>query len=77
MKLADDAVSFHLAHGVEGNQPVGIFLHKSRVITAVRNFVLGAVEIVATMGDYVMAGFLLTAVDQQLPPERKALLPVK
>lgn len=37
----------------------------------------GAVEIVATMGDYVMAGFLLTAVDQQLPPERKALLPVK
>jgi hypothetical protein len=24
-----------------------------------------------------MAGFLLTAVDQQLPPERKALLPVK
>src|SRR5688572_4513428 len=37
----------------------------------------GAVEIVATMGDYVMAGFLLTAVDQQLPPDRKALLPVK
>jgi 4-carboxymuconolactone decarboxylase len=37
----------------------------------------GAVEIVATMGDYVMAGFLLTAVDQQLPPERKPLLPVK
>ena len=37
----------------------------------------GAVEIVTTMGDYVMAGFLLTAVDQQLPPERKPLLPVK
>jgi 4-carboxymuconolactone decarboxylase len=37
----------------------------------------GAVEIVATMGDYVMAGFLLTAVDQQLPPERKPLLPVR
>lgn len=37
----------------------------------------GAVEIVATMGDYAMAGFLLTAVDQQLPPDRKALLPVK
>jgi 4-carboxymuconolactone decarboxylase len=37
----------------------------------------GAVEIVATMGDYVMAGFLLTAADQQLPPDRKALLPVK
>jgi hypothetical protein len=29
------------------------------------------------MGDYVMAGFLLTAVDQQLPPERKPLLPVR
>ena len=37
----------------------------------------GAVEIVTTMGDYVMAGFLLTAVDQQLPPERKPMLPVK
>ena len=35
----------------------------------------GAVEIVATMGDYVMAGFMLTAVDQQLPPDRKPLLP--
>jgi 4-carboxymuconolactone decarboxylase len=35
----------------------------------------GAIEIVTTMGDYAMAGFLLTAVDQQLPPERKALLP--
>jgi 4-carboxymuconolactone decarboxylase len=35
----------------------------------------GAVEITAIMGDYVMAGFMLTAVDQQLPPERKALLP--
>jgi 4-carboxymuconolactone decarboxylase len=37
----------------------------------------GAIEIVATMGDYAMAGFMLTAVDQQLPPDRKALLPVK
>jgi 4-carboxymuconolactone decarboxylase len=36
----------------------------------------GAVEIVTTMGDYAMVGFLLTAVDQQLPPDRKALLPV-
>jgi hypothetical protein len=35
----------------------------------------GAVEIVATMGDYVMAGSMLTAVDQQLPPDRKPLLP--
>jgi 4-carboxymuconolactone decarboxylase len=35
----------------------------------------GAVEIVVTMGDYVMAGLLLTAVDQQLPAERKILLP--
>jgi len=35
----------------------------------------GAVEIPLIMGDYVMAGLMLTAVDQQLPPERKALLP--
>jgi 4-carboxymuconolactone decarboxylase len=35
----------------------------------------GAVEIVATMGDYAMVGFMLTAVDQQLPPDRKPLLP--
>lgn len=37
----------------------------------------GAIEITTTIGDYVMAGLLLTAVDQQLPPERKPLLPVK
>jgi 4-carboxymuconolactone decarboxylase len=37
----------------------------------------GAVEIAAIMGDYAMAGVMLTAVDQQLPPDRKALLPVK
>jgi 4-carboxymuconolactone decarboxylase len=37
----------------------------------------GAIEIVATMGDYAMAGFMLTAVNQQLPPDRKPLLPVK
>lgn len=37
----------------------------------------GAVEIVVTMGDYTMAGLLLTAVDQQIPQDRKALLPVK
>ena len=35
----------------------------------------GAVEIAAIIGDYVMAGLMLTAVDQQLPPDRKALLP--
>jgi 4-carboxymuconolactone decarboxylase len=35
----------------------------------------GAVEITAIMGDYTMAAVMLTAVDQQLPPERKALLP--
>ena len=37
----------------------------------------GAVEIVATMGDYAMVGFMLTAVDQQLPPDRKPLLPIR
>jgi 4-carboxymuconolactone decarboxylase len=36
----------------------------------------GAIEIVATMGDYVMAGLMLTAVDQQLPADRKPMLPV-
>jgi len=36
----------------------------------------GAVEITAIMGDYVMAAVMLTAVDQQLPPGREALLPV-
>jgi 4-carboxymuconolactone decarboxylase len=35
----------------------------------------GAIEITAIMGDYVMAGLMLTAVDQQLPPDRKPLLP--
>ena len=37
----------------------------------------GAVEVVATMADYAMAGFILTAVDQRLPADRKAMLPVK
>ena len=36
----------------------------------------GAIEIVAIMGDYAMAGLMLTAVDQQLPSDRKALLPI-
>ncbi len=35
----------------------------------------GAIEVTTIMGDYVMVGFLLTAVDQQLPPDRKPLLP--
>jgi 4-carboxymuconolactone decarboxylase len=37
----------------------------------------GAVEITAIIGDYVMVGLMLTAADQQLPPERKPLLPVR
>jgi len=37
----------------------------------------GALEIVTIMGDYAMAGMMLTAVDQRLPPDRKALLPIK
>ena len=37
----------------------------------------GAVEVTMVMADYAMAGFILTAVDQQLPPERKPLLPLK
>jgi 4-carboxymuconolactone decarboxylase len=35
----------------------------------------GAVEVTITMADYAMAGFVLTAVDQQLPANRKPLLP--
>jgi len=37
----------------------------------------GTVELATLMGDYAMAGILLHAVDQHLPPDRKALLPVK
>ena len=33
------------------------------------------VQIMAIMGDYFRVGFMLNAVDQHLPPERKALLP--
>ena len=36
----------------------------------------GAIEIVTIMGDYAMAAVFLTAVDQQLPPDRKPLLPL-
>ena len=35
----------------------------------------GALEIAAIMGDYVLAGVILHAVNQQLPPERPALMP--
>ena len=35
----------------------------------------GAIEITTIMADYAMVGFLLTAVDQHLPPDRKPLLP--
>ena len=35
----------------------------------------GAVEITLIIGDYVMAGIMLTAVDQQLPAGRPPLLP--
>jgi 4-carboxymuconolactone decarboxylase len=37
----------------------------------------GAVEVTTIMSDYAMAGFILTAVDQQLPPDRKPLLPTR
>ena len=37
----------------------------------------GAMEVTMIMADYAMAGFILTAVDQQLPPERKPLLPAR
>jgi 4-carboxymuconolactone decarboxylase len=34
----------------------------------------GIVELVTAMGDYVMVGMVMTAIDQHLPPERPALL---
>ena len=36
----------------------------------------GMMELTMTIGDYAMTAILLNAVDQQLPPDRKALLPV-
>ena len=35
----------------------------------------GAIEVTMVMADYAMVGFILTAVDQQLPADRKPLLP--
>ena len=37
----------------------------------------GTVELVTVMGDYVMVGMVLTAIDQQLPKDRPARLPPK
>ena len=34
------------------------------------------VQLMMIMGDYFRVGFMMNAVDQQLPPDRKALLPV-
>jgi alkylhydroperoxidase family enzyme len=35
----------------------------------------GTVELALVMGDYVMMGMVLTAIDQHLPPDRPALMP--
>jgi alkylhydroperoxidase family enzyme len=37
----------------------------------------GLVEMVTVMGDYVMVGMVLTAIDQHLPANRPALLPTR
>ena len=37
----------------------------------------GTVELVTVMGDYVMVGMVLTAIDQQLPKDRPARLPAR
>lgn len=37
----------------------------------------GTVELVTVMGDYVMVGMVLTAIDQQLPRDRPARLPTQ
>jgi hypothetical protein len=33
------------------------------------------VQLMMIMGDYFRVGFMMNAVDQHLPPDRKALLP--
>jgi hypothetical protein len=35
----------------------------------------GTVDFMTIMGDYIRVGIMLNAVDQQMPPDRKALLP--
>ena len=35
----------------------------------------GLVELVTVMGDYVMVGMVMTAIDQQVPADRPELLP--
>jgi 4-carboxymuconolactone decarboxylase len=37
----------------------------------------GTVELITVMGNYVLNALLLNAVDQQLPPDRKPLLPAR
>jgi 4-carboxymuconolactone decarboxylase len=37
----------------------------------------GVVELVTVMGDYVMVGMVMTAIDQHLPPDRQAVLPAR
>ena len=37
----------------------------------------GVVELVTVMGDYVMVGMIMTAIDQRLPADRPALLPAR
>jgi 4-carboxymuconolactone decarboxylase len=37
----------------------------------------GLVELVTVMGDYVMVGMVMTAIDQQLPADRAAALPTR
>jgi 4-carboxymuconolactone decarboxylase len=53
-------------------------LNAERWAQAVRLFgPQGALEITMVMGDYAMAAVMLNAVNQQLPPGRPALLPVR
>ena len=37
----------------------------------------GTGELATVMGDYVMAGIVLTAIDQHLPEDRPTLLPAR
>jgi 4-carboxymuconolactone decarboxylase len=69
-----DATVIRLGRALFRDHKVGPELWAAMVMHFGRQ---GAVEVTMIMADYAMAGFILTAVDQQLPPERKPLLPAR
>ena len=67
-----DATAIRLGRALFRDHQVSPALWAKTVELFGRN---GAVELTTIMADYAMVGFLLTAVDQHLPPDRKPLLP--